>query len=218
MRILIAEDNPVLLKQLVRALREQSYAVDTSQDGEEAIYKLENWPFDLAILDIMMPKLDGLEVLQKLRETRNTPVILLTARDAINDRVRGLDLGADDYLSKPFEMSELLARVRSILRRSKNISTPNLKLGDVEIDTNASKVSRLGQEISLTSMEYAICLNLGMNANKIISSQDLLDAVLDENDDSLSNSLNVHIFNIRKKLGKDFIKTIRGRGFSIDSK
>ena len=218
MRILIAEDNPVLLKQLVRALREQSYAVDTSQDGEEAIYKLENWPFDLAILDIMMPKLDGLEVLQKLRETRNTPVILLTARDAINDRVRGLDLGADDYLSKPFEMSELLARVRSILRRSKNISTPNLKLGDVEIDTNASKVSRLGQEISLTSMEYAICLNLGMNANKIISSQDLLDAVLDENDDSLSNSLNVHIFNIRKKLGKNFIKTIRGRGFSINSK
>ena len=140
MRILIAEDNPVLLKQLVRALREQSYAVDTSQDGEEAIYKLENWPFDLAILDIMMPKLDGLEVLQKLRETRNTPVILLTARDAINDRVRGLDLGADDYLSKPFEMNELLARVRSILRRSKNLSTPNLKLGDVEIDTNAGKV------------------------------------------------------------------------------
>ena len=218
MRILIAEDNPVLLKQLVRALREQSYAVDTSQDGEEAIYKLENWPFDLAILDIMMPKLDGLEVLQKLRETRNTPVILLTARDAINDRVRGLDLGADDYLSKPFEMNELLARVRSILRRSKNLSTPNLKLGDVEIDTNAGKVSRLGQEISLTSMEYAICLNLGMNSNKIISSQDLLDAVLDENDDSLSNSLNVHIFNIRKKLGKNFIKTIRGRGFSIDSK
>jgi len=217
-RILIAEDNPVLLKQLVRALREQSYAVDTSQDGEEAIYKLENWPFDLAILDIMMPKLDGLEVLQKLRKIRNTPVILLTARDSINDLVRGLDLGADDYLSKPFEMSELLARVRSTLRRSKNISTPNLKLGDVEIDTNAGKVSRLGQEISLTSMEYAICLNLGMNANKIISSQDLLDAVLDENDDSLSNSLNVHIFNIRKKLGKNFIKTIRGRGFSIDSK
>ncbi|MCH6258458.1 response regulator transcription factor [Puniceicoccaceae bacterium K14] len=216
MRILVVEDNPVLQKQLKRSLREQAYAVDTANDGEEGIYKLENWPYDLVVLDVNLPGIDGFEVLRRLRKTKETPVILLTARDEVYDRVNGLDFGADDFLGKPFEMNELLARIRSILRRSRNSTSPNITIGDIQINMNTGKVFRGDEEVALTSMEYSILLKLSSELGKIISTQELLDAVLDENDDSMSNSLNVHIFNIRKKLGKDSIKTVRGRGYFVE--
>lgn len=215
MKILVIEDHQILRKQLVRSLCENAYVVDSCEDGEEGLYKIQNWSFDLVILDIMLPGIDGFEVLRILRKEKDTPVILLTARDQLGDRVEGLDLGADDYIVKPFEMQELLARVRTILRRSKTHVKPDIELGEVIIRTNLGVVLLKGEEVALTHMEYAILMKLALQRGTIISTVDLLDAVLDENDDSMSNSLNVHLFNIRKKLGKGLIETIRGRGFRI---
>lgn len=216
MKILVVEDNKILLRQLVRSLREHSYVVDSAEDGEEGIYKVENWPFDLMILDVMLPGIDGFEVLRRLRRSSETPVLLLTARDQINDKVAGLNLGADDYLVKPFEMSELLARIRTILRRSKSYVQPDIEIGSIRINTNSGKVYCSDQEVALTNMEYIILTKLATERGNIISAASLLDAVLDENDDSMSNSLNVHLFNIRKKLGKNVIQTIRGRGYRVE--
>jgi len=216
MKILIVEDNTVLRGQLMRSLREQSYVVDEASDGESGLYKAKNWPYDLVIMDVMMPKMNGMEVLASLRRESDVPVLLLTARDRLSDRVEGLDLGADDYLTKPFDMSELFARIRSIIRRSKRQASPVIEIGEVVIDTNSGKILKGGEEVTLTGMEYAITLTLALEKGKIVSAQGLLDAVLDENDDGLSNSLNVHLHHIRRKLGKEFIKTIRGRGYVIE--
>src|ERR1051326_1772503 len=154
MRVLVVEDEPDLLNSLQTAIREDGYAVDGAPDGEEGLYKAENLQYDAVVLDIMLPRLDGWEVLKRLRKTRKTPVLLLTARDAIRDRVRGLDTGADDYLVNPFDAAELLARVRALIRRSANQANSRLEIGDVVIDTAARKISRGGQEIVLTAREY----------------------------------------------------------------
>lgn len=215
MRILVVDDNRVLLNELVRSLRAQAFVVDFANNGEEGLYKARNWPFDLIILNLVLPDISGLDVLTRIREDAETPVILLAASDHLGDKVHALNLGADDYIVKPFVLEELLARIRSVFRRSKSHAHSDLEFGDVLINASSGEVLRGGEEVWLTNMEYAILMKLAMEAGRIISSSELLDAVLDENDDSMSNTLNVHLFNIRKKLGKDIIQTIRGRGYRI---
>jgi two-component system OmpR family response regulator len=216
MRILVVEDEPDLQNLLARALRAQGYAVDTASDGEEGLYKAKTWDYDAIVLDWMMPKLSGLAALKELRFKKKTPVLLLTARDATDDRVQGLDAGADDYLIKPFEIKELLARIRSIIRRSTGSPSNVITIGDVTIDTAAHSVYRGGQLVSLTAREYALIELLAQRKGKIVTRQTLYEHLFDENDDSLSNLIEVHMSNLRKKLGKDLIATRRGLGYVID--
>ena len=216
MRVLAVEDEPDLLGSLMKALREDGYAVDGAPDGEEGLYKAESYDYDAVVLDIMLPGIDGWEVLSRLRKTKKTPVLMLTARDAVRDRVRGLDSGADDYLVKPFELSELLARLRAHIRRSARQAQPRLEIGDVTIDTAARTVSRQGQEVTLTAREYALLEFLALHRGELVTRTMLYDHLFDENDDTLSNLLDVHVSNLRKKLGHEFITTRRGHGYCIE--
>jgi len=216
MRVLIVEDEPRLLRNLERGLRDEGYAVDTAADGEEGVFKAENYDYDAILLDVMLPKLDGWEVLARLRKQKTTPVLMLTARDSHADRVRGLDTGADDYVPKPFDLTELLARVRALIRRSANRTTNKIALGDVEIDMRARSVARAGQPVVMTAREYAILEYLALHRGKVISRTQLYEHLFDENDDTLSNLVDVHIFSIRKKLGQNVIATRRGQGYCIE--
>jgi two-component system OmpR family response regulator len=218
MRVLVVEDEPDLLASLAKALREDGYAVDGALDGEEGLYKAESYDYDAIILDVMLPVLDGWELLRRLRHTKKTPVLMLTARDAIPDRVRGLDSGADDYLVKPFDLEELLARVRALIRRSASQAQPNLVIGDVVIDTAARTVCRRGQIVPLTAREYALVEFLALHRGKVVTRTMLFEHLFDENDSTFSNLLDVHVSNIRKKLGYDFITTRRGHGYCIESR
>jgi two-component system OmpR family response regulator len=217
MRVLAVEDEPDLLSSLMKALREDGYAVDGAPDGEEGLFKAESYDYDAIVLDIMLPGIDGWELLQRLRKTKKTPVLMLTARDAVRDRVRGLDTGADDYLVKPFELAELLARLRALIRRAASQAESRLKIGDVVIDTAARTVSRRGEEIVLTAREYSLLEYLALHRGKLVTRTMLYDHLFDENDSTLSNLLDVHVFNLRKKLGHDFITTRRGHGYCIES-
>jgi two-component system OmpR family response regulator len=217
MRVLLVEDEPDLLDSLIKAVREDGYAVDGAADGEEGLYKAENFDYDAIVLDIMLPRIDGWELLRRLRKTKKTPVLMLTARDAVRDRVRGLDTGADDYLVKPFDLDELLARLRALIRRSARQADSRLEFGDVVIDTAARKVSRGGQSITLTAREYALLEYLALHHGKLVTRTMLYEHLFDENDSTLSNLLDVHVSNIRKKLGHDFITTRRGHGYCIES-
>lgn len=216
MRILVVEDEPDLLRSLAQALREEGYAVDTAADGEEGLYKAQNWDYDALVLDVMLPRLDGWQVLARLRPTRQTPVLFLTARDARADRVKGLDLGADDYVVKPFDLSELLARLRALIRRSAGHSGNALELGEVRIDTAARLVTRAGHAVELTAREYALVEFLAMHQGEVVTRTALYEHLFDEDDSSLSNLLDVHVSNVRKKLGHDFIATRRGHGYCIE--
>ena len=216
MRVLIVEDEPDLLDSLVMAVREDGYAVDGAADGEEGLYKVENSDYDAVILDIMLPRIDGWEVLQQLRKTKKTPVLMLTARDAVRDRVRGLDTGADDYVIKPFDVEEVLARLRALIRRSASQAAPLVTIGEVVIDTAARKVTRAGETVMLTAREYALLEYLALHRGKLVTRTMLYEHLFDENDSTLSNLLDVHVSNIRKKLGHDFITTRRGHGYSIE--
>jgi two-component system OmpR family response regulator len=164
----------------------------------------------------MLPKLDGWEVLRRLRKTKNTPVLMLTARDQTRDRVRGLDAGADDYLVKPFDLAELLARLRALIRRSVNQTQAAIEIGEVIIDTAARNISRDGEAIALTAREYALVEYLALHRGKVITRTALYEHLFDENDSTLSNLLDVHVSNVRKKLGHDFIATRRGHGYCIE--
>lgn len=216
MRILVVEDEPRLQRNLAKALREAGYAVDTAGDGVEGAFKAGDYDYDAIVLDVMLPKMDGWEVLARLRETKKTPVLLLTARDATSDRVRGLDTGADDYLVKPFDLPELLARVRALIRRSKGQAKPELVLGDIVINPRTRTVSRAGTAVTLTAREFAILEYLALHRGEVISRTTLYEHLFDENDDTLSNLVDVHIFSIRKKLGHDLIATRRGQGYCIE--
>ncbi len=216
MRLLVVEDEPELLSVISRSFREENYAVDEARDGEDGLYLAKAWEYDAIILDVMLPKLDGWTLLTKLRQVRKTPVLLLTARDSVNDRVRGLDVGADDYLVKPFALAELLARVRALIRRAAGQPSPLLSVGDITIDTGAKKVTRGMQEIVLTAREYAIVELLIRHRGEVVTRTRIYEHIFDENDDSLSNLVEVHVSNVRKKLGKDFITTRRGMGYVID--
>jgi len=216
MRLLIVEDEEDLRRGLEQALREEGYAVDGSSEGSDALYKAETWDYDAIVLDIMLPGLDGWEILQRLRRKKKTPVLLLTARDAVPDRVRGLDLGADDYLVKPFDLGELLARVRSLIRRAAAAPNPVMTLGAVSINTVARTIAVEGSEIALTAREYALIEYLATRRGKVVSRTELYDHLFAEEDESYSNLLDVHVCNLRRKLGKDLIQTRRGHGYVID--
>ncbi len=215
MRILIVEDEPRLLRSLAKALREEAYAVDSAAAGDEGLYKAESYDYDAIVLDIMLPRLDGWEVLERLRKLKQTPVLMLTARDAPKDRVRGLDIGADDYLVKPFDLSELLARLRALIRRAAGQARSQLELGAVLIDTRARSVTRAGQPVTLTAREYAILEYLALHRGEVVTRTALYEHLFDENEDTLSNLMDVHIFSLRKKIGRDLIKTRRGQGYCI---
>jgi two-component system OmpR family response regulator len=216
MRILVVEDEPRLLHNLAKALREESYAVDTAANGDDGLFKAETYDYDVIVLDVMLPQLDGWEVLTRLRKQKRTPVLMLTARDTPKDRVRGLDGGADDYLIKPFDRDELLARLRALIRRSAGQGNPQVELGDVIIDTRARSVQRNGESVALTAREYAILEYLALHRGEVISRTTLYEHLFDESDDTLSNLVDVHVFSIRKKLGRELIQTRRGQGYCVE--
>jgi two-component system, OmpR family, response regulator len=189
--------------------------VDEAADGEDGLFKATAWDYDAIVLDLMLPKRDGWSLLAALRRTHKTPVLILTARDSVADRVRGLDVGADDYLVKPFDLTELLARVRALIRRSAGHATPVLAVRDVAIDTRAKVVTRGGRSIGLTAREYAIVELLALHRGRVVTRTQIYEHIFDENDDTLSNLLEVHVMNVRKKLGKDFILTRRGQGYVV---
>ncbi len=215
MRILVVEDERALRNLVVQALREDGHAVDWAEEGLDASHKALATAYDLVVLDIMLPGMDGLEILANLRREKSTPVLFLTARDTIEDRVRGLDLGADDYLVKPFALTELLARVRALGRRRQGSGNPAIHLGNTSIDTNTRSVRRGGELIPLTAREYAILELLASRRGELVTKSDIYDRVFDEQDDSLSNLVEVHVSHLRKKLGKGLIQTRRGHGYRI---
>jgi two-component system, OmpR family, response regulator len=216
MRILIVEDEPDLLRSLAQALREEGYAVDTASDGEGGLFNAESYDYNAIVLDVMLPKLDGWEILKRLRKTKKTPVLMLTARDQTKDRVHGLDTGADDYVVKPFDLPELFARLRALIRRSANQTRSRIEIGDVAIDIPARKVTRAGEPVTLTAREYALAEYLALHRGEVVTRTQLYEHLFDENDATLSNLLDVHVSNIRKKLGAEFITTRRGHGYCIE--
>ena len=288
MRILIVEDEPDLLRSIAQALREEGYAVDTAADGEDGFYKAESYDYDAIVLDVMLPKMDGWEILKRLRTIKKTPVLMLTARDQTRDRVKGLDTGADDYVVKPFDLPELFARLRALIRRSTNKSTNVVAIGDVKIDTaarhvflkdkiveltardqtrdrvkgldagaddyvvkpfdleevfarlraiirrsankttnliaigevmvntGARNVSLREKLVELTAREYSLVEFLALHRGEVVTRTQLYEHLFDENESSLSNLLDVHVSNVRKKLGAEFIATRRGHGYCIE--
>jgi two-component system OmpR family response regulator len=217
MRILLVEDELDLQRGLARALREEGYAVDTTDNGEDGLFNAENVDYDAIVLDVMLPRLDGWGLLAGLRKKKKkTPVLMLTARDQSRDRVRGLDTGADDYVVKPFDLPELLARLRALIRRSAGQPHNVLKVGAVVIDTAARQVSRGGKPVELTAREFSLVEFLALHRGEVVTRTQLYEHLFDENDSTLSNLLDVHVSNIRKKLGVDFVTTRRGHGYCIE--
>ena len=219
MRVLIIEDEPELRAQIADTLRQQNYTVDTAGDGVTGLERACTEPYDLLILDIMLPVQDGFTVLREMRaEQVATPVLMLTARVEVEDRVRGLDLGADDYLLKPFSMAELLARIRALLRRSHTQASPLLTVGDIHLDTGTREVTRSGRPVSLTPKEFALLEFLLYNRNRAISRFNMAEHVWGEAFDpfTMSNNIDVHIKNLRRKLEDQsgrIIVTVRGVGY-----
>ncbi|HUU63471.1 MAG TPA: response regulator transcription factor [Dehalococcoidia bacterium] len=220
MRILITEDEKELADALARGLRQQGYAADIAYDGEEALVMAEVNDYDLIILDLNLPKIDGVEVCSKIRASGSpTGILMLTARSSLDDRVNGLDQGADDYLVKPFHFPELLARVRAILRREGETRHPILRIGDLVLDPNAIKGYFSGSEIAFTIKEFAILEYLMRNAGRVISQEELLEHVWNEDTNMFTHTVKVHINNMRKKLSAagagDLISTVKGRGYLL---
>jgi two-component system OmpR family response regulator len=213
--VLIVEDEPDLTRVLRQALTESGFSVDTAADGEEGLWKAKQTDYDAVILDLMLPRMQGSEVLRELRESKITPVLVLTARDAPTDKITNLNLGADDYLTKPFDLDELIARVRALIRRSTNHPSPVLRAGEVELDTSARVVRRQGQHVELAVKEYAILELLMMHQDKLVTRTMIYEHVYGEDDGTLSNVVDVYICNLRKKLGGELINTRRGEGYII---
>lgn len=216
MRILIVEDEPDLLLSLGQALREEGYAVDTAANGEEGLFSAATIDYDAILLDVMLPKINGWEFLRRLRQRKKTPVLMLTALDQTRDRVKGLDSGADDYLVKPFDLPELFARVRALIRRASNQAAPILEIANIRIDTAARRVFREEKAVELTAREYALLEFLAFHRGEVVTRTQLYEHLFDENDATLSNLLDVHVSNLRKKLGSELIVTRRGHGYAIE--
>lgn len=216
MKILVIEDDPSLLRTITRTLREKGYAVDFASEGESGLFKAEGNDYDLILLDVLLPKLDGWGVLKRLRETKKTPVLMLTARDALPDRVRGLDGGADDYLTKPFEFEELLARIRAVTRRHANHAQSEIQIADVVIDIPKRTVTSGGVAVSLTPREYGLLEFLALRRGQLVTRTMLYEHIFDETEEPMSNLIDVHVSNLRKKLGRDLIVTRRGHGFYVE--
>jgi DNA-binding response OmpR family regulator len=222
MRILVVDDEKTLLDQLEQALEDLRYMVETALDGQEALDKLFETPYDLIILDIMLPKKDGLSVLREIRQAgMTTPVLMLTARGEIGDKIKGLDLGADDYLAKPFSLDELLARIRALFRRSGGQAESVLQVKDLRLDTVSREVTKGVQSVELTAREFSILEFLLYNKNRAVSRFSLAEHVWGDAFDpfSMSNFMDVHIKNLRRKIGDSghgiIIRTIRGVGYII---
>jgi DNA-binding response OmpR family regulator len=220
-RILIVEDEEDLADFVVRGLREEGFAVEHAPDGERALEALGGGDWDLVVLDWWLPGADGLAVLRGYRGSGGeAPVLFLTARDAVADRVRGLDGGADDYLCKPFAFDELLARVRALLRRRDRVGVPAIAHGDVSIDLSTQRARRAGHPLDLTAKELALLTFFLRHPGQLLSRTRIYDHVWDENFDGLSNTLEVHVMELRRKLevhGPRVIQTVRGRGYRLDA-
>lgn len=214
LRVLVAEREEKLAWSLRQALEEKGYAVDVALDGQRALLAAKEPGVGAVLLDLTLPALDGWAVLHALRaEGRGMPVLLLSPRDAVAEKVRGLDAGADDYLTKPFDIDELLARLRASIRRAAGHAVPVLKLREVEIDRTAGVVRKAGEVVDITAKEFALAELLARNSGKLVTRSMIYEQIYDNDDDTLSNVVDVHIFNLRRKLGKDFVTTRRGRGY-----
>ncbi len=220
MRVLLVEDEPRVAGFIAKGLREQTYAVDIARDGEEALYYAGVNQYDLVILDVMLPVKDGYAVCRELRGSGiRTPILMLTARDAVDDRVRGLDCGADDYLTKPFDFKELLARLRALLRRTAEIRPELIRVGDLALNTANHAVTRSGKSISLTAKEYALLEFLMLNQDRIVGREQIAQHVWDENFDPFSNIIDVYVRRLRTKIDVGFerplLHTRRGEGYML---
>jgi two-component system, OmpR family, response regulator len=221
MRLLIAEDDTKLAATLARGLRGEGYAVDTAETGEDALHQARAYDYDAVILDIMLPAPDGVTVCRTLREEGRWPaVLMLTARDGVQDRIQGLDAGADDYLVKPFDFGELVARIRALLRRTPPERPPVLTAGDLELDPAAHQVSRQGTPVELTPREFAVLEFLVRKSGQVVTRTELLDHVWDRNYEGSTNIVDVYVGYLRRKVeepfGKPLIRTVRGAGYVVD--
>jgi two-component system copper resistance phosphate regulon response regulator CusR len=220
MRILLVEDEPDAARMLAKGLREQTFAVDVAADGETALEQTELNDYDLVILDVLLPGKDGFEVCREMRAAGSaTPILMLTARDAVEDRIEGLDTGADDYLTKPFNFHEMLARVRALLRRGPALRPELISIADLDIDARARQVSRAGQAVELTAKEYALLEYLARRANEVVTRAEIAEHVWDESFDPFSNLIEVYIQRLRRKLddgrSPKLIRTRRGEGYIL---
>ncbi len=217
MRILLAEDEKDLQRLLKKALSEAGYVVDVAADGEEGHFLGDTEPYDAVVLDLGLPKMDGVTVLERWRKAgRKMPVLILTARDRWSDKVAGFDAGADDYVAKPFYTEELLARLRALLRRAAGIASADIEVGPLRIDTRSSRVTVEGSPIKLTSLEYRLLAYLAHHKGQVLSRTDLVEHLYDQDFDRDSNTIEVFIGRLRKKLGVDVIHTVRGLGYRLD--
>jgi len=217
MRLLLVEDNEGIGKGLYSGLNQAGYAVDWVRDGETALSAFRAEAYDLAVLDVGLPRKSGIEVLDELRASGNTvPVLILTAKDTVNDRIIGLDHGADDYMVKPFDLDELNARLRAIMRRHSGRATPLLSHGDIELDPASHTITRAGQIVELTPRAFEILQTLMENQGRVMSRTRLEESLYSWKDEIESNAVEVHIHQIRKKLGNELIRTIRGVGYIMD--
>jgi len=218
MRVLLVEDERDLADALARALSDEDFAVDVSHDGEDGLFRALEIPYDIVVLDIMLPGRDGWQVLEAIRAGgKTTPVIMLTARDAVEDRVRGLNLGADDYLTKPFAVEELVARLRALGRRAEGQPAPEVRVGDVRIDMTARRVYRQEAEVPLTAREYGILELLARRRGAVVTRTTISEHLYSDDSHLLSNAIDVHVASLRRKLGTQLIRTRRGLGYLIDT-
>ena len=216
MRLLVVEDDKDLNRQVVTALEQAGYAVDTAFDGEEGHFLGDTEPYDAVILDLGLPKMDGVAVLSAWRRAQRTmPVIILTARDRWSDKVQGFDAGADDYVTKPFHMEEILARVRAVLRRAAGHATSELICGPVRLDTRAGRVTVDGNPVKLTSHEYRLIAYLMHHVGRLVSRAEIVEHLYDQDFDRDSNTIEVFVGRLRRKLGVDVIQTVRGLGYIL---
>jgi two-component system OmpR family response regulator len=216
LRLLVVEDDPDLNRQLVSALQEAGYVVDSASDGEDGHFLGDTEPYDAVVLDLGLPEMDGVTVLEKWRRAGKTmPVLILTARDRWSDKVAGFDAGADDYVAKPFFMEEVLARIRALLRRATGHATSELECGPLRVDTRTSRVTIGGTAVKLTSLEYRLIEYLIHHQGRIISRTELVEHLYDQDFDRDSNTIEVFVGRLRRKLGKDMIETVRGLGYRL---
>ncbi|GAL34144.1 MULTISPECIES: response regulator transcription factor [Vibrio] len=218
MKILVVEDEPRLGEQILETLESAGWVPELAQDGIDALYRATSEDWDAIVLDLGLPKIDGLTVLKGIRdEGINTPVVILSARDTLTQRVEGLNAGADDYLTKPFEMIELIARIRAQLRRASGNASPLMQIGDLSLDTRTSKVMWQGNAVSLTALEYKVVAYFMHNADKVISRTELVEHIYKQDFDRDSNTIEVFIGRIRKKIAPNVIRTVRGLGYQLNA-
>lgn len=215
MRILVVEDEPGLAAAIRETLESEGHAVDAAADGQSGLHMALGVDYGVIVLDLLLPGIDGWTLLRRLRDRKGTPVLVLTARDSVDDKVGCLDAGADDYLTKPFEIEELKARVRALIRRGAGQASPIIELGSIHVDTAARTVTRNGEDVNLAPKEYALLELLALRRGSLVTRTEIYEALWDEHDETWSNVVDVYVSNIRAKLGHDVLTTRRGQGYII---